>query len=186
MSQAYISKYNHKRKNQVILLVITDDGEKWHYLAVRSLPALLRGKSSNHQGDFYCLNCFHSYRLLNRLKKRERVCSNHDYYHVDMPEEGKNILKYILVDNSLKVPFIIYADLECLLKTEQSCQNNPKNSYTERNAKHKPSGYSLSLNCSFVETKSRCKFYRRKNFIERFCRDLKELATEIINYKETK
>ena len=32
---AYISKYNHKRKNQVILLMITD-GERWHYLAVRS------------------------------------------------------------------------------------------------------------------------------------------------------
>ena len=39
---AYISKYNHKRKNQVILLMITDDGERWHYLAVRSLSALLR------------------------------------------------------------------------------------------------------------------------------------------------
>ena len=39
---AYICKYNHKRKNQVILLMITDDGKRWHYLAVRSLSALLR------------------------------------------------------------------------------------------------------------------------------------------------
>ena len=39
---AYISKYNHKRKNQLILLMITDDGGRWHYLAVRSLSALLR------------------------------------------------------------------------------------------------------------------------------------------------
>ena len=29
----YIWKYNHKHDNQVILLVITDDGKKWHYLA---------------------------------------------------------------------------------------------------------------------------------------------------------
>ena len=36
------SKYNLKRENQVILLMITD-GKKWHYLAVKSLPALLRG-----------------------------------------------------------------------------------------------------------------------------------------------
>ena len=36
---AYISKYNHKCKNQVILLMITDDGTRWHYLAVKSLPA---------------------------------------------------------------------------------------------------------------------------------------------------
>ena len=40
---AYISKYNHKRKNQVILLMITNDGERQYYVAVRSLSALLKG-----------------------------------------------------------------------------------------------------------------------------------------------
>ena len=79
---------------------------------------------------------------------------------------------------------MIYADLECLLKKEQSCQNNAENSYTEKKAKHKPSGYSLSLICSFDETKNKRKFYRRKDCFEKFCEDLKELATKIINYKE--
>ena len=58
---AYKSKYNLKRENQVILLMISD-GEKWHYLTIRSLSALLNGVASNHNGDSYCLNCFHSYR----------------------------------------------------------------------------------------------------------------------------
>ena len=166
------------------MLIITDDGERWHYIAVRSLSILFRRISSSNNGDFYCLNCFHSYRTLNKLKKHERVCNNHDYCRVDMPGEGKNILKYSPRDKSLKPLLIIYADLECLLKKEQSCQNNPKNSYTERKAKHKPSGYSLSLICSFDETKKRRKFYRRRDCIPHFCRDLKELVIEIINYKE--
>ena len=38
---AYKSKHNLKRKNQVILLMTTD-GEKWHYLAVKKISALLR------------------------------------------------------------------------------------------------------------------------------------------------
>ena len=50
---AYISKYNHKRKKQVILLMITDDGKRWHYLAVKSLSTLLIGISSSSNGDFY-------------------------------------------------------------------------------------------------------------------------------------
>ena len=54
----------------------------------------------------------------------------------------------------------------------------------QRKAKHKPSGYSLSLICSFDETKNRHKFCRRKDCIKRFCNDLKEHATEIINHKE--
>ena len=33
-----------------------------------------------------------------------------------MPEEGKNISKYSPGHKSLKAPFIIYADFECLLK----------------------------------------------------------------------
>ena len=128
---AYTSKYNYKRKKQVILLMITDHDNRWHYLAVKSLPALLRGTTSNHHGDFYCLNCFHSYRTLNKLKKHERVCNNHNYCHVDMPKEHGKI-KYLPGEKSLKVPFIIHADLEYLLKKAQSCQNNPENSYAEK------------------------------------------------------
>ena len=36
----YKSKYYTKHKNQVILLMITDD-KKWYYLAVKELSALL-------------------------------------------------------------------------------------------------------------------------------------------------
>ena len=43
ISVAYRSEYNNKRKNQVILLMITD-GKKWHYLAVINLSALFKEK----------------------------------------------------------------------------------------------------------------------------------------------
>ena len=72
--QTYISKYNHERDNQVILLMITDHGENWHYLAVKNLSRLLRGIKSGPNGDCYCLNCFRSYRTKERLKKHEKVC----------------------------------------------------------------------------------------------------------------
>ena len=80
ITHAYKSEYNHTRKNQVVLLMITD-GEKWHYTALKSEPTedgfnrptkslsrLFRGITSNHDGDFYCLNCLHSFRTDNALK----------------------------------------------------------------------------------------------------------------------
>ena len=158
----------------------TDDRKRWHYLAEKSLCALLRGISSSNNGDFYCLNYFHSYRTLNKLKKHERVCNNHDYCHVDMPKEHEKI-KYLPGEKSLKIPFIIYANLECLLKKVRPCQSNPENSDTEKNVKHKPSGYAWCSICSFNETKNRRYFYRGKDCIKKFCKDLKELGTEIIN-----
>ena len=95
--------------------MITDNDNRWHYLAAKSLPALFKGTTSNHHGGFYCLNCFHSYAIHNKLKKHERVCNNHDYCRVDTPKEHQKI-KYLPGEKLLKTPFIIYADLECLLK----------------------------------------------------------------------
>ena len=57
---AYVSKHNSNREKQVNLLMIPN-GEGWHYLAVKELSALLRGITSKHQRDFYCLNCLHSF-----------------------------------------------------------------------------------------------------------------------------
>ena len=75
---AYKSKYNLIRDKQIILLMISN-GENWHYLVVKNLSRLLRGISSNHDGDYYCLNCFHSYRTENKLNAHKKICENHDY-----------------------------------------------------------------------------------------------------------
>ena len=71
---AYISEHNKECDTKVTLLMITDGTENWHYLAVKSIPGLLRGITSNHNGDHYCLNCFHAYTSENKLEKHERIC----------------------------------------------------------------------------------------------------------------
>ena len=130
---AYNSKYDLKRKNQLILLTITD-GKKWHYLAVKSLSALFRGITSKHEGEFYYLNCFQSYTTENKLKKHNKGNENHDYCYVEMPEKDNRILKYNQGEKSMKVPFIIYADLEYLLGKMNTCHNNlEKSSATKMN-----------------------------------------------------
>ena len=48
------------------------DGEKWHYLAVKKLSALLRRITSKHVGYFYCLNCFHSCSTEKNLKNMKK------------------------------------------------------------------------------------------------------------------
>ena len=83
---AYKSKYNLTRENQVILLMISDS-EKWHYLTVRSLRALLKGITSKHKDDSYCLNCFHSYPSNKSLEKHMKVCEDEDYCYIEMPKK---------------------------------------------------------------------------------------------------
>ena len=85
ISVVYKSKYKNKCKKQAILLMI-GDGKKYHYLAVTNLSGLLQGNSSNHEGDFYCLNCFNSYTSKNKLKEHEEMCNNHDSCRIEMPK----------------------------------------------------------------------------------------------------
>ena len=54
--QAYISKHNNERDTQVNLLMITDGTSNWHYLAVKIISGLLRGKTSNHNGDLFFIH----------------------------------------------------------------------------------------------------------------------------------
>ena len=177
--QAYISKHDNERNNQVNLLMITDGTNNWHYLAVKSISGLLRRITSNHNGDFYCLNCFHPYTTKKKLRKYERISNDHEFCHLKMPDEDKKILKYIPGEKSLKVSFIIYADLECLLRKINICRNNPEKSYTEKKAVHRPSGYSLVTCCSFDKSKNEQKYYKGEDCMKIFCKDLK---VQVINY----
>ena len=92
------------------------NGKKSHYLPVTNLSAFLEGNSSNHHGDFYCLNCFNSYISKNKLKENEEICNNDDSCCTEMPSWAEKTLKYNPGEKSLKAPFAIYLDLECLLK----------------------------------------------------------------------
>ena len=181
--------YRYKNKltcdKQIILLIITD-GEKWHYLVVKNLPGLLKGITSTHEKDFYCLNCFHSYRTKNKLESHKKICENHDYCHVEMPTKDNNIIKYNHGEKSMKVAFIIYADLECLLEKMSTCINNTNESSTTKRNKHSPSGYSIFTSCSFDESRNKLNYYRGKDCMKKFCKDIKEQATRIINYEKKK
>ena len=66
------------------------------------------------------------------------------------------------------------------------CINNPNESSTTKINKHTSSGYSISTSCSFDESKNKLSYYRGKDCMKKFCKDLKEHATRIINYEKKK
>ena len=63
-----------------------------------------------------------------------------------MPNGCNKIRKYNQGEKSIKSPFIIYADLECLLE--------------------------------------KLDYYRGEDYMKKFCKDLREHATKIINYEK--
>ena len=103
-----------------------------------------------------------------------------------MPTKDNNIIKYNQGEKSIKLPFVIYADLEFLLEKMSTCQNNPNESSTTEINKHTPSGYSIFTHCSVDQMRNKLNHYRGKDCMKKFCKDLREHATKIINYKKKK
>ena len=76
-----------------------------------------------------------------------------------MPKEDDKILRYNTGEKSMKIPFIIYAHLESLLKKMSTHHNK----LTTKINKHILSVYSFFTHCSFDTTKNRFDYYRGKN-----------------------
>ena len=56
-----------------------------------------------------------------------------------MPTKSNNVIKYNQGEKSIKLQFVIYGDLKCLLEKMSTCQNNPNESSTTDINKHIPS-----------------------------------------------
>ena len=160
--------------------------QRWHYLAVKKLLALLRGITSKHHSDFHCLKCFHSFATENKFQSHKRVCENKDFCNIIMPSEDTKILQFNQYQKSNKVPFIIYADLEYIIEKIDGCTNNPENSSTTKVSEHIPSGFSMSTISSIRSIENKHDVYRNKDCIKKFCELLREHAMKITNFKKKK
>ena len=100
---------------------------------IKKLSTLLRGITSKHDGDFYCLNCLHSFRTENKLKSHEKVCKNKDFCGIVMPSEKDNILEFNQYMKSDKIQYIFYADMESLIRKIDRRANNPKKIFYHKN-----------------------------------------------------
>ena len=174
-----ISKHNNTREHKVILLMITNEYNNWHYVCVKSLKRLSRGVFSNNHGDYYCLNCLHAYRTKSALKRHEQLCLNNNYCHDKLPKKGKNKLSYKANDRSIRTPHIIYADLECLLKNNNDLKDNldSNNTYRFKENLHVPSRYGLCLLRSYDE--NLLTHYRGTDCMKKFVRALKVMKMMI-------
>ena len=61
----------------------------------------------------------------NKLELHKKVCKNKDFCNLIMPSEDAEILEFNQHQKSGKVPFIIYADLRCIIEKTVRCKNNP-------------------------------------------------------------
>ena len=145
----------------------------------KKLSSLLREIASKHDGDFYCLNCFHLFRTKNKLESHEKVWENKDYCNVVIPSEDTETLEFNQYHKS-------DADLESLIEKIDGYKNNPENSSTTKANEHIPPGFLVSTISLFKAIEYKHNVYSGKDCMKAFCESLRECAMKMINFEKKK
>ena len=82
-----------------------------------------------------------------------------------------------------KIPYIVYADTESLIKKIDGCANNPEKSSTIEVGEYIPCGYSISTILGFDHIENKHGLYRGKDCMKKFCDSLKEHAKNIVLFE---
>ena len=136
----YICRKGIRRGAEIYLLLISE-GSIRHYTAIKSLSRLLSMSNSKHHGkQYFCTNCLQSFMLESSRGEHQVYCENNEAVRVEMPRKGLNV-EFCDGQNQFKVPFIMYANFESILKPIQGPNPEPTGPYTSKVTKHLPSGW---------------------------------------------
>ena len=161
------SKYNN-RKNVVNLLLIVN-GEKRHYTAIKSLSRLCGSSNTKHgYKQHFCLNCLQGFQSETSRDKHFKYCKDHETVRIEMPEEG-SFMEFHDGQNQFKVPFIMCADLEAILKPVEGPSPNPDKPYTKEINQHIPSGFCMNSTFTYGKVENPLKLYRGEDCVKVYC-----------------
>ena len=171
----------HSNRSCKIKLLLVEKGEVSHYCLIENFSRLVSSQVSKHkEKSFLCDNCLNPFPTEKSLNKHKEYCSKNECIKIDMPKK-ESILEFKNYCNSEKVPFIIYADMESLLNSIQSCEPNPQSSYTKQYQKHEPISYSYYIKCFNDnvfnrEPRTYTGLDAMQKFVESLEKDVKEIA----------
>ena len=163
---------NYKGKDKHVNLFLL---ENKHFALITNLSGLCRQQLSyKRKAKFFCDQCISFFLSQEILDKHLKNCLKFNNVKYEFPAD--DFIKFNNIANQFRLPFIIYADSECILKNVTDI--NLKGAHTEHEA-HSIGFYFLS---DFEQVPSAYECKREKNVSEWFAKQLKMIAYEIQDF----
>ncbi|XP_011687463.1 PREDICTED: uncharacterized protein LOC105449778 [Wasmannia auropunctata] len=163
-----------KMERHVNLLHMQDprDSSIGHFAWIKNLSRLVSSQLSKKQHKkFFCDRCLHYFSSQERLDAHTVDCNELNECAVELPKEDAKWLTFGKHGNKERVPFVVYADLECVL--EKMDPNLPESQH------HKVHSIACYIHCSFNDALSGYRCRRDKDCVAWFVEELKELAHKV-------
>lgn len=128
-------------KDRHIDLLYIKTSKTEHYCWIKDLWRLVgRQLTKDHKKRYICKRCLNHFNSEEVLNDHMIDCGLHKPGKAILPKPYDNILKFKNWNHSLRVPFVIYADFESMLRKVSTSQPNPEDSYTKVTQKHEARG----------------------------------------------
>lgn len=153
----YISRYISESNKEIINLLLysnesreEEEEEVYHYVWIKNFSGMFPDGQKRHL--FYCYNCLSHFTKQELLDKHKQLgCYNYEAASIKLPAKENAFIKYTEIQKQLKVPFVLYCDIEAILeKLEVDFREEDEDesvvSKTINYQKHKP----YYIGCKFV------------------------------------
>ena len=153
---------------RTVNLMILEEGEKKHYVEIKSLERLLSRNNSKHkESQHFCNNCLQGFKTQESRDNYYDYCRSNKSVRIEMPTRNP-IVSYSNGQHQFKVPFVMYADFESILEPIQGVRNNTAQSSTRGVNIHKASGWCLHSKFAYGKVKRPTTQYRGPDCVEKF------------------
>ncbi len=151
----------------------------FHFAYITDLSRLVSKQLQNSKNrTWLCDRCFSKFKSNFNLSKHMIDCKEINKTRVSLPIDGENILKFKNFQNKDRLPFVLYADLECILEKYDADTNKPNLTKTKKYHKHIPCSIGYYLKCSYNNALSKYRSYTGENCVTWFVQQLKILSKQ--------
>ena len=159
-----------KDYDRVANLMLITEGNKKHYIAIKSLSRLLSSQNSKNTGiKHFCTNFLHGFTSEISRNEHYTYCSSKDSFRVEMPTKNPTV-KYTDGQYQFNIPFAIYADFESILIPLSGAPNDPNVSSTRGINVHKSSGWCTYSKFAYGQGLNDVSQYRDEDCVSKFCK----------------
>jgi hypothetical protein len=152
------------------------EGNKSHYCYIRNFDKLVKSQMTKHKSKLYfCKRCLKHCYSLESLREHKEDCARNFPSKIILPEGDDAFLKFKNFSHTARLPYVAYADFECVLPKITSCSPQNEHSYTEAHQQHEAMSFCLLLVGNTGEVFEPI-LYRGENAVQVFLEKLKEMA----------
>lgn len=176
----YPLRISTQRQRDVINLLMLTNENGQHYCLIKNFNQLINHLHKRPKAYKYCMYCLSSFADVRCLRSHEEYCKEHECQKIVLPKVGKNLMKFNKHHHSIRVPYTIYCDWECLFTSEDKQSKN-----THFFNSHTPTSFSYIIIDPYGKVYKEARLHRGNDCMQVFFDNLLKDKDEIMKLLKT-